>query len=208
MSKKLLLAPFMLLLFCLTACEETKEISKYDNWQERNDQFIDSLYNVYTTQPDRGGLDSIHLLSAPSKFIFYKKLDPVTDLPDYKFDEDELPLDQSTAVLMYYKGTNILKERFDGFMGDEPTLFDKPVKFNVNYGSVIIGWWEILQRMPLGARWEVYIPWEFGYGARGTDGILGYSSLIFDMQLYDIINLVTPTALELDEEEESILDAE
>ncbi len=193
MSKKLFLAPFLLLMLLLTSCEETKEVSKYDNWQQRNEAYIDSLYNVYTTQADRGGLDSIHLLSAPSKFIFYKKLPAVTEISDYVSDPNQRPLDQSTAVDVFYKGTNILGERFDGFYGDAPTQFDAPITFNVNYGSVIMGWWEVLQRMTLGERWEVYIPWEQGYGSSGTTGILGYSTLIFDMQLYRIVNLVTPT---------------
>ena len=61
MSKKLFLAPVLLLLLLLTSCEETTEVSKYDNWQSRNEAFTDSLYNVYTTQADHGGLDSIHL---------------------------------------------------------------------------------------------------------------------------------------------------
>ncbi len=201
MSKKLFLAPFLLLMLLLTSCEETAEVSKYDNWQQRNDAYIDSLYNVYTTQADHGGLDSIHLLSAPSKFIFYKKLPAVTDITDYVADPTQRPLDQSSAVDVFYKGTNILGERFDGFYGDAPTVFDAPINFTVNYGSVIMGWWEVLQRMTLGERWEVYIPWEQGYGSSGTTGILGYSTLIFDMQLYRIINLVKPTTLSEEGEE-------
>ncbi len=199
MNKKIFFAPLLLLLLLLTSCEETKEASKYDNWRARNEQFIDSLYNVYTTQPDRGGLDSIHLLTAPYNYIFYKKLTPVSDLPGYVYNPSELPFDQSSAVEMYYKGTNILKERFDGFKGDNPTVFDSPITFTVAYGSVIVGWWEVLQRMGLGERWEVYIPWEFGYGSNGNNGILGYSTLIFDMQVYKIKNLAIQA--ELDEED-------
>lgn len=189
MSKKVFIAPLLLLMILLTSCEETKEVSKYDNWRERNEAFIDSLYNVYTTQADHGGLDSIHLLSAPNRYMFYKKLNPVTEVPGYEANPSLRPLDQSSSVEMYYKGMNILDERFDGFYGDAPTVFDMPATFSVTYGSVINGWWEVLQRMSLGERWLVYIPWNQGYGSAGTTGILGYSTLIFDMQMFSITDL-------------------
>lgn len=189
MNKKIFLAPLLLLLLFLTSCEETKEVSKYDNWQSRNEAYIDSLYNVFTTQPDRGGLDSIHLLTAPADYIFFKKLEAVTEVPDYVLNPNQRPLDQSTTVDVYYKGTNILRERFDGFYGNAPTVFDSPATFSVYFGSVITGWWEILQRMTVGERWEVYIPWNYGYGTSGSTGILGYSTLIFDMQLFRVNNI-------------------
>ena len=195
MNKKIYLIPLLLLAFVFTSCEETKEISKYDNWQERNDAFIDSLYNVYTTQADHGGLERIQLLTNPSAYIFYKKLAPVETLEGY-VASSEKPLDGTTKVDVYYKGVNILKERFDGFTGSEPTVYDEPLSFSVTYGSIIDGWWEVLQQMSLGERWEVYIPWNYGYGSSGSGSILGYSTLIFDMQLFRIVNTVQPTAAE------------
>ena len=57
MNKKIYLLPILLLALAFTSCEETKEVSRYDNWQARNEAFIDSLYNVYTTKVDHGGLD-------------------------------------------------------------------------------------------------------------------------------------------------------
>jgi FKBP-type peptidyl-prolyl cis-trans isomerase FklB len=68
-------------------------------------------------------------------------------------------------------------------------VFDAPSTFTVTYGSVITGWWEVLQRMGVGERWEVYIPWDLAYGSSGSSSILGYSTLIFDMQLLRINNL-------------------
>lgn len=81
MNKKIYLLPILLLALVFTSCEETKEVSRYDNWQARNEAFIDSLYNVYTTEADHGGLDSIHLMSAPDACIFYKELKPITNDP-------------------------------------------------------------------------------------------------------------------------------
>ena len=55
MNKKIYLLPILLLALVFTSCEETKEVSRYDNWQARNEAFIDSLYNVYTTEADHDG---------------------------------------------------------------------------------------------------------------------------------------------------------
>lgn len=205
MNKKIYLLPILLLALVFTSCEETKEVSRYDNWQARNEAFIDSLYNVYTTEADHGGLDSIHLMSAPGVCMFYKELKPITNDP--KLNPNPTNLDeviegyvrepiipyQTDSVYLYYKGTLILGDRFDAnFKGANPTAFDSPKLFYVfstdALKSVITGWSEILQRMEVGERWEVYIPWKYGYGSSGLGSILGYTTLIFDMQLYSIEN--------------------
>ncbi len=189
MHNRLFIALATIYALLLCSCQETSETSIYDNWQTRNEAFIDSLYDVYTTHSDHGGLDTIHTLTYPSQYLFYKKLSPVSDVPGYVYDPEQKPLDQSSSVDVYYKGYNILGEYFDGFSGSAPTVFDAPTTFSVVYGSVVTGWWEVLQRMGLGERWEVYIPWNFGYGSSGSGSILGYSTLIFDMQLHKITNL-------------------
>lgn len=194
MNKKIYLLPILLLMLVFTSCEETKEVSIYDNWQSRNEAFIDSLYDVYTKKPNHGGLDSIHLLAAPNDYIFFKRKTPVTDTPSpnnpYEYIEGYVSEDiqpyYTDSVYVYYKGTYIINERFDGFKGANPTVFDSPSKSEVT--GFISGVTEILQRMNVGERWEIYIPWKYGYGANGKGSILGYSTLIFDMQLYSIEN--------------------
>lgn len=198
MNKKIYLLPLLLLALVFASCEETKEVSIYDNWQERNEAFIDSLYNEYTTKADHGGLDTIHLLSNPDDYIFYKKLAPITNVlannpnPSNPYEviegyvsEDIQPF-YTDSVSIYYKGTLIIGSRFDGFTGVNPTTFDTPSKLKVT--GVITGWAEMLQRMKVGERREVYIPWQFGYGSSGSGSILGYTTLIFDMQLYSVLN--------------------
>lgn len=205
MNKKNYLIPLLLLALVFTSCEETQEVSRYDNWQERNDTFIDSLYNVYTTQADHGGLDSIHLLTAPNDYIFYKVKDAVTSAPPagnpYEYIEGYVAEDiqpyYTDSVYVYYKGSLINGDWFDGFKGANPTAFDSPGYFRVT-GGVVTGWTEILQRMDVGDRWEIYIPWKYGYGSSGNGSILGYSTLIFDMQLYSIKGR-SSNAMSLDE---------
>lgn len=54
-------------------------------------------------------------------------------------------------------------------------------------GGLIKGWTEALQLMPVGSKWELYIPQELAYGERGAGGdIPPYSTLIFTLELVGI----------------------
>jgi len=61
----------------------------------------------------------------------------------------------------------------------------QPAKFRVN--GVIRGWGEALQHMNKGAEWELFIPGNLAYGERGAPGIPPNSTLIFTVDLIDII---------------------
>lgn len=200
MSKKVYLFSLVLLALAFTACSETEEVSRYDNWQSRNESYIDSVANVYATSPNHGGLNRFELLSAPGEYIYYKVKkegeDQDTESPKYM-----------NYAKVHYKGTNILNEVFDGtFTGSDPITGDvseggtsqgdsKPAILQVcsvqsGSGGLITGWVELLQRMKVGDRWEVYIPWKYAYGRNGDSNgtILGYSTLIFDVMLLDFGN--------------------
>ena len=185
MSKKIYLFSLVLLTLAFVSCSETEEVGKYDNWRARNEAYIDSLANVYATASGRGGLERIEMLTARGNYIYYKEIEKApaanTDSPKY-----------TDYVKVYYKGTNILGEYFDGnFKGDNPVVNeenpsegDSPTSiFQVS--GVITGWGEVLQRIKVCDRWKVYIPWEYAYGSSGTTGILGYSALVFDITLLD-----------------------
>ena len=184
MNKKIYLLPLLLLAILFTSCEETKEVSKYDNWQERNEAFIDSLRISFMDEGNPGGLDTMHLLTYPDDYFFYKKMTPATELEGY-IASSQKPL-FTDSITVFYKGTYFTGEYFDGFTGSAPTVFDAPIKGVVSSGW-ITGWTEVLQRISLGERWKVYIPSEFAYGSSGKDKVPGYSALVFDMQLYGII---------------------
>ena len=49
--------------------------------------------------------------------------------------------------------------------------------------GLIEGWKIALKEMSVGARWEVVIPFNMGYGSRGAGVIKPFSTLIFDIQL-------------------------
>ena len=61
---------------------------------------------------------------------------------------------------------------------------DQPIELRVN--QVIKGWTEALTMMPVGSTWQLFIPYELGYGEREAGQIKPYSALIFDIQLVGI----------------------
>jgi FKBP-type peptidyl-prolyl cis-trans isomerase FklB len=51
---------------------------------------------------------------------------------------------------------------------------------------VIPGWKEALQLMKEGATWQLVVPAELAYGARGSTGIGPNSTLIFEVELLHV----------------------
>ena len=52
--------------------------------------------------------------------------------------------------------------------------------------QLIPGWIEAVQLMPVGSKWELYIPHYLGYGARPAGQIGPNSTLIFELELIDL----------------------
>src|ERR1700678_2522648 len=84
------------------------------------------------------------------------------------------------SVVCNYRGTLI-----DGTEFDASAKHGGPATFPVN--QVIKGWTEALQLMPVGSKWQLYIPSDLAYGSRGAGGDIGpNSTLIFDIELLSI----------------------
>ncbi|MDB6062609.1 MAG: hypothetical protein JWM78_2712 [Verrucomicrobiaceae bacterium] len=84
------------------------------------------------------------------------------------------------TVEVNYKGTLI-----DGTEFDSSYKRNQAVTFPVN--GVIPGWTEALQLMPVGSKFELYIPSDLAYGPGGTGGVIGPNqALIFEVELVDI----------------------
>ncbi|MBQ8656724.1 MAG: FKBP-type peptidyl-prolyl cis-trans isomerase [Prevotella sp.] len=97
------------------------------------------------------------------------------------------------------KATETVKVNYEGRLVDG-TVFDAskrhgndPAQFRAN--QVIQGWTEALTRMPVGSKWQLYIPYELAYGEREQGQIKPFSMLIFDVELVDIVErpAVAPT---------------
>jgi len=113
------------------------------------------------------------------------KKDGVVALPDglqYKIltaGQGKKPLESDT-VLCNYKGTFL-----DGTEFDSSAKAGKPVPFEVK--NVIPGFKEVLQLMPVGSKWQVFVPPNLAYGERGAGGVIGpNATLIFEVELVSI----------------------
>ncbi|MBK9104158.1 MAG: FKBP-type peptidyl-prolyl cis-trans isomerase [Saprospiraceae bacterium] len=84
------------------------------------------------------------------------------------------------TVNVHYHGTLI-----DGTIFDSSVDRGEPISFPLN--QVIKGWTEVLQLMPIGSKWKVYIPYQLAYGERGAgQTIPPYAALIFEIELLGI----------------------
>jgi FKBP-type peptidyl-prolyl cis-trans isomerase FklB len=72
----------------------------------------------------------------------------------------------------------------DGTEFDSSYKRNKPVSFPVS--GVIPGWTEALCMMPVGSKWELYIPQELAYKDREQSKIPPFSCLIFTVELLEI----------------------
>jgi len=83
------------------------------------------------------------------------------------------------TVVCNYRGTLINGKEFDSsYKRGQPATF--PV------GGVIKGWTEALQLMPAGSKWQLFIPSDMAYGARGPGDIGPNATLIFEVELISI----------------------
>ena len=85
----------------------------------------------------------------------------------------------SDTVTVNYRGTLVNGTEFDSsYKRGQPTTF--PV------AGVIKGWTEALQLMPVGSKWQLFIPSDLAYGERGPGDIGPNATLIFEVELLKI----------------------
>jgi len=122
-----------------------------------------------------------------------KAKDGVKVLPDglqYKvLTEGNGPKPSATdTVTVNYRGTLI-----DGKEFDSSYKRGQPASFPVN--GVIKGWTEALQLMPVGSKWQIFIPADLAYGDRGAGADIGPgATLIFEVELLSIGEQKKPEA--------------
>jgi FKBP-type peptidyl-prolyl cis-trans isomerase len=92
------------------------------------------------------------------------------------------------TVISNYKGTLINGTEFDSsYKRGQPATF--PV------GQVIKGWTEALQLMPVGSKWQIFVPADLAYGQRGAGPDIGpNATLIFEVELMSIKPPAAPAA--------------
>jgi FKBP-type peptidyl-prolyl cis-trans isomerase FklB len=86
----------------------------------------------------------------------------------------------TSIVKAHYRGTLL-----DGTEFDSSYKRNEPAEFEVS--QLIKGWTEALQLMPVGSKWQLFIPSDLAYGERGAGGTIPpNSALIFELELLSI----------------------
>lgn len=88
---------------------------------------------------------------------------------------------ETDTVKVHYKGTLL-----DGTVFD--SSYDRGEPVNLPLNRVIKGWSEAVQLMPVGSKWQIFIPPNLAYGKEGNQVIPPNSLLIFEVELLGIEN--------------------
>ena len=93
--------------------------------------------------------------------------------------EGDRPTREST-VRLHYRGTLVDGTEFDSSYGGEPAVF--------MVSGVIPGFTEALMLMQVGSQYRIAIPSDIAYGPQGTGPIGPNSTLIFEIELLEIVD--------------------
>ncbi len=132
--------------------------AKYADWKKENEAFLEK------NKKAEG------VVTLPSG-VQYKVIEPGTGAAGSAMNAD-------SVVTCDYKGVLINDTVFDSSYEEGK----EPIQVNMKRPSVIPGWQEVLALMPKGAKWEVVIPQEQGYGTREMGQIKPFSTLIFTIE--------------------------
>ena len=184
-SIRILFTLTLSVLFGLTSCEETTEVGEFDNWQQRNTHYLDSIavearantygdWKIFLAE----GLDDSKQWGN-EYYVYCQVIE--------KGYGTEHPLFTDT-VLVNYSGRLIPSAtypagyRFDSsYSGEFNPSFNVPVSMPLS--GTVAGFYTAVQNMVDGDIWKVYIPYQLGYGETATSGIPACSTLIFDINL-------------------------
>ena len=85
----------------------------------------------------------------------------------------------NNIVIVHYTG-----KLLDGTVFDSTVERGEPLEWNVS--NFITGWTEALMLMPVGSKYQVWIPYDLAYGEQENQMIKPYSTLAFEVELLDI----------------------
>ena len=85
-----------------------------------------------------------------------------------------------SQVRVHYRGSKINGHEFD-------SSFARGVPEEFTVSSVLKGWQEVLPLMKTGSTWQVFVPPELAFGARGNPPVGPNEALIFDLKLVEIV---------------------
>ena len=172
------------------SCSESEEVGEYDNWQERNEAFLDSVARLAKANADGRWLKLRSYTlgnelgdDGPNIYYVYaQRLEDGTGTLCPVFND---------SVRVHYTGRIIptstypLGYTFDKSFSGEALNASTDVPTLLGVGGTVTGFATALMHMVEGDHWRVFIPYYLGYGVNGNSGanIPGYSTLVFDITL-------------------------
>lgn len=178
-----------LIAVAVASCSENDDtVEEFPDWQNRNETYFNSLYQSASAAASTEG----------SEWKVYRKWS-LTDMTTAAADDHIVVkvLQEGTgsgcplytdSVRVHYRGRLIPSTSYtdgyvfdESFSGDLDTSVSQPSLFAVS--GVVNGFSTALQKMHIGDRWMVYIPYNLGYGTSDNGTIPAYSTLIFDITL-------------------------
>ncbi|MDD4821238.1 MAG: FKBP-type peptidyl-prolyl cis-trans isomerase [Bacteroidales bacterium] len=198
--KRIGLVRFLLLFFVtgmISSCSDDDE----NAWKTRNESLFDALGKKEVVLPRYQTIGPNDTVKVAYDTLLSVKVLPeevITDtasngsLIKYKVlrrsGNTQTPYFNS-IVKVNYEGRLLNGTLFDTTYGKNSTGPMSTLVRGNNVGGIIRGWTEVLQKMHVGDKYEVYIPWNMGYGDSNKGKIPGYSTLIFIMELVEITEL-------------------
>ncbi len=85
-----------------------------------------------------------------------------------------------SKVSVHYRGSKL-----DGREFDSSFARGTPEEFTVN--AVLKGWQEVLPLMKQGSTWQIFVPPELAFGARGNPPVGPNEALMFDLKLVEVL---------------------
>ena len=171
----------LLMILCVTSlfsCKDDNETVIDEVWRQQNEEVINQLQ--FNSDYNRISAES------GNDYVYYKSLQEGTGKKIF----------YTSQVQVYYKGTLIDGTEFDARLFEDGEPFKCAVSSAVadynyysnpdGYQSVIEGWTVALQHMVEGDKWEVYIPYELGYGEVDNGDIPACSTLIFEIEVVSV----------------------
>lgn len=175
MKKYSLLMIFAVVFLSITTCKNDKD-DNLERWMIANL----TAFNAIKTNPEYKELKS----AGNEGSIYYKVLEKGNGTDSIRY---------TSRVRCFYKGYFIAEypeyKIKSGTVFDQRLFDDGPAAiFAVN--GVIGGWKTALQHMVKGDKWEIWIPYQLGYGRSGSSSsIPGYSTLVFEMEIIDVASV-------------------
>ena len=186
---------FALVLGFASCADETPEDNPYENWEERNEQYLDSIVSVARNHPAGEHWEIYKNFKINSTTPGTGMISPdVLDKHDSVYvkiliqGDGIVPMVTDT-VEVAYQGFLINGERFDGtYYGDfNPEVIDNFKRWEPT--GLITGWSTALLHMQVGTFAEIFVPYKMGYKESGHEPMIpGYSTLHFELYLNDVIH--------------------